>query len=483
MSVADKGAEMGRLSRQWPTYRTVWRWHFFAGAFCVPFVIFLSITGAIYLFKPQIEGVVDRPFEGLANISEHRLLSEQVQVVLDRYPKAKSIHVELPKEEQGATRVMIKDEAKQWRVFVHPKSLEVLSVRDEEYGLMRQVKQLHGQLKAGNWGSYLVELAASWTIIMILTGVVLWWPRNAKGIAGVLYPRWGKGARVWWRDVHSVIGVWVSVFAIFLILTGLPWAKFWGSYFRTVREATGLASVSQEWTIGGKEVAKSGAEHSTEHADHDQHADHAEHSVNRKSAEKGAGGKRGGRPGAGAPVPKDLSGFDQAIQIARREKLAYPVLLTPPKSQGLDWTVSSEAQNRVLRCSIGFDAKTGEVRSREEFADKHWLDRVVSVGIAAHEGQLFGGFNQLLGLLTTLGLIGLASSGVWMWWIRRDAGGFGIPEPLQQAPLMRAVWLLVALLGIAMPLFGFSVLIVGLLDWVLRRKGNDPELISQRRGT
>ena len=74
MSVEDKGAEMGRLGRQWPTYRTVWRWHFFAGAFCVPFVIFLSITGAIYLFKPQIEGAIDRPIEGLANISEHRVL-------------------------------------------------------------------------------------------------------------------------------------------------------------------------------------------------------------------------------------------------------------------------------------------------------------------------------------------------------------------------------------------------------------------------
>jgi uncharacterized iron-regulated membrane protein len=157
------------------------------------------------------------------------------------------------------------------------------------------------------------------------------------------------------------------------------------------------------------------------------------------------------------------------------------VLLTPPKSPGLDWTVASEAQNRVLRRSIGFDASTGEIRNRDEFADKHWLDRVVSVGIAAHEGQLFGGFNQLLGLLTTLGLIGLSSSGVWMWWIRREAGGFGIPEPLQQTPLVWAVWLLVAFLGIAMPLFGISVAIVALLDWVLRRKGKG--LNSGREGS
>lgn len=28
-------------------YRTIWRWHFYAGIFCIPFVIVLAITGAI----------------------------------------------------------------------------------------------------------------------------------------------------------------------------------------------------------------------------------------------------------------------------------------------------------------------------------------------------------------------------------------------------------------------------------------------------
>ena len=36
-------------------YRSVWRWHFYAGLFVIPFVLLLSVTGAIYLFKPQID--------------------------------------------------------------------------------------------------------------------------------------------------------------------------------------------------------------------------------------------------------------------------------------------------------------------------------------------------------------------------------------------------------------------------------------------
>ena len=41
-------------------YRRVWRWHFFAGLLCLPFIFLLALTGAIYLFNGQIDDVVPR---------------------------------------------------------------------------------------------------------------------------------------------------------------------------------------------------------------------------------------------------------------------------------------------------------------------------------------------------------------------------------------------------------------------------------------
>ena len=40
------------------TYRALWRWHFHAGMFCIPFVLVLALTGSIYLFKPLKEQVL-----------------------------------------------------------------------------------------------------------------------------------------------------------------------------------------------------------------------------------------------------------------------------------------------------------------------------------------------------------------------------------------------------------------------------------------
>lgn len=41
-------------------YRTVWRWHFYAGLFVVPFMLTLAATGIIYLFKPQLDTLMYR---------------------------------------------------------------------------------------------------------------------------------------------------------------------------------------------------------------------------------------------------------------------------------------------------------------------------------------------------------------------------------------------------------------------------------------
>ena len=52
-------------SSRWPDYRAVWRWHFYAGIFCIPFVAVLAISGAIYLFKAELEGWSERSYDRL----------------------------------------------------------------------------------------------------------------------------------------------------------------------------------------------------------------------------------------------------------------------------------------------------------------------------------------------------------------------------------------------------------------------------------
>ena len=117
---------------------------------------------------------------------------------------------ELPQADDSAVRVIVDRDGEAIRVYLHPQSLDVLKTVAEDDRFMRILFRLHGELLLGNRGSALVELAASWTIIMILTGLYLWWPRGAIGLRGVVFPRLGSSSRVFWRDIHAVTGVWIS---------------------------------------------------------------------------------------------------------------------------------------------------------------------------------------------------------------------------------------------------------------------------------
>src|SRR3546814_887551 len=134
-------------------------------------------------------------------------------------------------------------------VFVSPQG-EVLGSLAPESRLMELDKRIHGQLLLGKRGSWLVELAASWAIVLMLSGLYLWWPRG-RGLAGVVWPRLKSGRQVVWRDLHAVTGFWVSGLALVLLITALPLAGVWGSAFKAARAEMGWVQGTPEWTLGG----------------------------------------------------------------------------------------------------------------------------------------------------------------------------------------------------------------------------------------
>ena len=48
----------------------LWRWHFLAGLVVCPFAILLSISGSIYLFKPQIDNYEEASINAQAPVVE-----------------------------------------------------------------------------------------------------------------------------------------------------------------------------------------------------------------------------------------------------------------------------------------------------------------------------------------------------------------------------------------------------------------------------
>jgi uncharacterized iron-regulated membrane protein len=421
-------------------YRTIWRWHFYASLFVMPLVFVLATTGAIYLFKPQLDRWEERAF---SNLSTEQAVSPNAQLaaVMDINPGAQFHSYRLPARDGDAAVIHIgrADGQSMRDVYVSPQG-KVLGSVDPESRISATVARIHGSLLIGKMGDWIVELAACWAIVMILTGLYMWWPRG-QGLLGVVWPRLGKGKRIFLRDLHAVTGFWVSGLALVLLITGLPWASVWGDAFRLARAELGLVQGAQDWKTG-------------------RNAPHAEHDHDAMMKMQVAG------------IP--LIGLADMVAKAKLEKLPHPVFVKPPGAPErfgpptpMAWTIKSEAQNRPLNRSISFDLATGQEMSRTGFADKHVIDRAVNYGIAWHEGQLFGWINQLVGVLTALGLITLVISGFMMWRRRKPVDALGAPIAPALPQKIRGVAVIIAVMAILLPLLAVSLLALWLFDRLL----------------
>lgn len=444
-------------------FRAVWRWHFYASVFCLPFVMILATSGGIYLFKPQIEAIAEQPFEQLPLNGDRRPASELVNAALAANPGREFQGYELPQSDRSAARVILGERRDSLRVYVHPSTAEPLHQVAERDRFMRVIHRLHGELWLGERGSWLVELAASWTVVMLLSGLWLWWPRQSRSWAGVLYPRLGGNDRVFWRDIHSVTGFWISATALLLILSGLPWSNSWGNYLKLVRSWTGTASARQDWSMGGERGSKNVRTKSAQ-ARSDEHAEHHGHAANDAPV---------AQPRARLLEIKQQAQLDRVVAIASAENLAHPVVIAAPTKPDGPWTAKSMTANRPWRVKLDIDGDSGQITRREGFWERHWIDRVIALGIALHEGQLFGWPNQILGLLTVLGLLLICLSAVVMWYRRRPTGELGAPPLAADTPALLSAWpvlLPVLMLAVWLPMFAGSLLVVLLVERLVLRR-------------
>lgn len=456
----------GAHKKQWQRQR-LWRWHFWAGLMVLPLAIVLSLSGAVYVFKPQYQQWYQQSLlEDLRPATSRKSPLTLVAGLQQQYPDAQIKTVTLPDIDQER---LLKIEARRadglWVFYLDRHSGKVLAASLKDHRLMRWVKKLHGELQLGDWGSYVVEFMAHWMIVLIISGLYLVFSRQLRLSKG----RWGlaltralfplvrtSNKGLFWRRLHALIGVWMGLLILIFLVSGLPWTQVWGSGFKSLQQSMGWSGSQQQRS---NKMSSAGANRATGTL------------WNIRSASS---------PDTVSRNP-NAAGFNlnQVVAVVTPMALAPPVQITVPKqNKAAPWLVRSMAADRSLRVSLQFDSTTGLELSRVEFGDHHPVQRLVSYGVAFHEGALFGYLNQLIAVLAALAVVLMAVSAAIMWWRRRPQARW-VPAPVQLTPLSWSLRITVLGLCIVLPLFGGSLLVIIALDRLLqaackRGSGNKP---------
>jgi uncharacterized iron-regulated membrane protein len=414
-------------------YRAVWRWHFYAGLIILPVLVWLATTGALYLYKPEIERTLYRDWIELPAGIRTAPIADLIESVALQ-TGGRVTQVTRPASDHESWRFAFQSpHGDEQLAFARPDTGLVLGT-SRAGGPVELVKLLHSLAVVGPAANVLIEIVAGWATVLVLTGFYLWWPRfgnKALSLAGRV------GERRFWRNFHASAGALVGTIILFLAVTGMPWTTFWGARFHDFVAAEQIGRPPAPQDTGGH---------------HDEHLPWS---------------LRGAAPPHMQPGG-DI-GPDAAVRAAAARGLTAPWVLDlpgrPDKPYRLAPLIDRARDARLLYV----DSANGAVLQDVRWANFGIGAKAFEWGVYTHQGQEYGEPNRLVMLAGCIGVWLLAGSALVLWWKRRRGGRLSAPPRPADPRKLRGVAGIMLVVGALFPLTGLTMLVALLGDTALQR--------------
>jgi sulfite reductase (NADPH) flavoprotein alpha-component len=365
--------------------------HSIAGLVLALLLALIALTGAIMSFEDEIgdylnSGIMQvaprqapalMPDELVARLKAGQDLGKVSAVTLSSDPAA-AVRVRFARDEQGARPTSL---------YVDPYDARVLGApRGEEF--FATVRRLHrwllipGDVKG--WGRQITGIAALGLIVMLISGLVLRWPRRAGSVKMWLKPNLGLSGRGLHRSLHAVIGTWVLPVYLVMTLTGLWYSFDWykdGVVWLLSRPHVAAAKMQPKMSAKAPRAA-----------------DRAE--------------------------PAQPVGFDRAWTMLQHEEGKHfsRALLTLPAGPGTVIRIRSWPKDSTLdttRDEFRVDAVTGQVISAERYADKTLGEKIIANVLDIHRGAFLGWPGKLAFMIAAALMPLFSVTGILLYLSRR----------------------------------------------------------------
>lgn len=444
-------------------YNTAWRWHFYAGLYVAPFLIMLAITGLIMLWSSVLVGRDGEKLYSVVSASHTIAVSEQANAAVSAVPGGSLVQYIVPRTEDQPAVFRINVDKQSTMVAVDPYRGTVLGTWERRDALYDLANLIHGTLLIGTLGDRLIEIAAGFGVVLIVTGTYLWWPREGRGLARSLRPQFSGRGRQIWKSLHQTVGVYAAILLLFFLISGLSWAGIWGE---KMTQAWSTFPAEKWDNVPLSDVTHASMNHNgvkdvpwaleqTQMPASDPHAAHKGHAM----------------------MPQNsVDGLDAVVAQARSLGFDGRFQLSFPNGDTGVWTIardtmSNDSADPLSDRTVHIDRYTGKVLADVKFAYYSPAGKAMAVGIALHEGDLGGGWNVALNTIFCLSVIFLSVSGIVMWWKRRPSGASRLVAPV--VPDKMSIWKSGAIVMVAVsllfPLTGIVLVTVLALDLLVIR--------------
>ena len=369
--------------------------HLYLGLSSGLVILIVSITGCLWVFQEELRPLfyADRMYVDAPPSAQRlpaSLLKQRAEAALgnqyhaDRmYIPAKaeeSVYVQFRKfntgEEDGGSPFFYTDYVEYfYRVYLNPYTGEVIRIENTKWEFFNVVLWIHFSLLLSYpIGHLIVGYAVLIFVVMLITGLILWWPRNKAAAKQRFWFRW-KATTRWKRknyDLHNIAGFYALTIALLIALTGLVWAFDW-------------VGESIQWLAnGGKTIERKAPEY------------------NISSLE-----------GKGA-LDHIIGGMFTAHPSAESYYLRFPKEAEAP----LFVSVMLRKSGYDNWVNYQYDPYSGRRLEKKSFADMNNGEKVQALNFPVHVGSILGLPGKIIAFLASLVSASLPITGFMIWWGR-----------------------------------------------------------------
>jgi uncharacterized iron-regulated membrane protein len=203
--------------------------HLFLGLITGLIIVIIALTGCIYAFQEEIQNLT-QSYRYVEQQEKSFLPPSQLKEIAQQQLPGKSLHRLRYGEKKNAAVITFynNNPAYYYLVYLNPYNGSVLKVKDMNSDFFRFILDGHFYLWLPTTvGQPAVAIATLIFVLMIITGIVLWWPKNKAAAKQRFSVKWNSKWRRKNYDLHNVFGFYASWILIFIAVTGLVWGFQW----------------------------------------------------------------------------------------------------------------------------------------------------------------------------------------------------------------------------------------------------------------
>ncbi|MBH9968065.1 PepSY-associated TM helix domain-containing protein [[Bacillus] enclensis] len=433
------------------TFNPFRRLHFYAAWFITPLLLTLTLSGIGFLFYPEVENMMyEHEFFGQSDAGDMQSMGAAIEEIKETYNGYSVSKISMMEEPYNNRVTISNDQGESQYVFLDENN-QIVSTLDSKSTYSNFMRTFHSSLLTEHtFVRYLVELTACWAIFLIVSGTYMTFKKKLLQ---------NRSSKLRFQKIHAVLGLVLAIPLIIIVVTGIPWSVFTGS------KIAQFAADHPDW--GKTELRYNPPQSDVDEipwatrsmdqpaSDHKGHAGH--------HSDQGASDKIEGQK----PI-------EEIITAAGENNIPRPFSIIFPADETGVFTVSKGSNTGVTGLDVDpyeettayFDQYSGEMIAQIDFEDYGIIGKWFTWGIPLHEGHLFGVANKILNLLVCIAFLSAITMGFMSWMKRMKSGEAKGPKRINK-PWSIGVVVTLAVLGILMPLFGLSVLVIFIVETVI----------------